>query len=102
MSKMRIAHILGSAIAIFGVLPGAKLAADELRAYELIWLIPFVPAFIVTFFWIVVVMIGHYVQANPYKDERSIRQSKAFLVFFNWLFLAISALFGVTGTTCNY
>lgn len=97
MKKITIVQILGSAAAIFSVLPGAGLAAEHFRAYELIWLIPFAPAFTVTFFWIVIVMVGHYIKANPYGNSKSIEQSRAFLTFFNGLFFVVQGVFIVCG-----
>lgn len=97
MKKMRIVQILGSFLAIGAVLPGGLLAAKHLDAYELIWLIPFLPAFIVTFFWIVNVMVGHFIQADTYKDPRAIQQAKKFLVFFDWLFIVVILFFVIAG-----
>ena len=50
MRKMTIAQIVGSLLAVGAVVPGGFLASEHFRAYELIWLIPFLPAFTVTFF----------------------------------------------------
>ena len=83
MNKLRIAQIIGSVLATLAVLPGGMLVAKHFDAYELIWLIPFLPAFTVTFFWIVIVMVGHFIQADTYKDSRAISQAKSFLVFFD-------------------
>ena len=94
---MRIAQILGSALAIGAVLPGGHRAAIHYGAYELFWLIPFAPAFTVTFFWIVVVMVGHFIAADPYKDPRAVGQAKRFLVFFNAFFMALVVLFMLSG-----
>lgn len=97
MVKMRIFQILGSVSAIGAVLPGGYRMAAHFDAYELIWLIPFLPAFTVTFFWIVIVMVGHFIEADSYKDPRAINQAKSFLVFFDWLFLLVAFLFVVSG-----
>ncbi len=97
MSKLRIAQIVGSILAIAAVLPAGLLAAKYFDAYELIWLIPFLPAFTVTFFWIVTVMVGHFIQADTYKDPRAIHQAKSFLVFFDWLFIAAIIFFVIAG-----
>ncbi len=97
MKKITIAQILGSAAAIGSAIPGGIRAAEHFRAYELIWLIPFLPAFTITFFWIVTVMVGHFIAADSYKDPKAITQAKTFLAYFDWLFLAVSAGFVVGG-----
>ena len=97
MKKMTIAQIVGSFLAVGAVMPGGFLASEHFRAYELIWLIPFLPAFTVTFFWIVIVMVSHFIAADSYKDPRAIAQAKSFLTFFDWLFLAVIAGFMVAG-----
>jgi len=97
MKKITIAQILGSAAAIGAVLPGAIRAAEHFRAYELVWLIPFLPAFTITFFWIVVVMVNHFITADSYKDPKAIQQAKSFLAFFDWLFLVVTAGFAAGG-----
>ena len=97
MNKIRIAQILGSLLAIGAVLPGGHRAAIHFGAYELFWLIPFVPAFTVTFFWIVVVMVGHFIAADPYKDPLAVRRAKRFLAFFDWFFIFVLAAFCVVG-----
>ncbi len=78
-------------------MPGAHRAAEHFRAYELIWLIPFLPAFTITFFWIVVVMVGHFIAADSYKDPKAIAQAKSFSAFFDWLFLLVAAGFMAAG-----
>ncbi len=97
MKKITVAQILGSAAAIGAAIPGGIRAAEHFRAYELVWLIPFLPAFTVTFFWIVTVMVGHFIAADSYKDPKAIAQAKSFLAVFDWLFLAVSAGFVVAG-----
>ncbi len=97
MKKMTVAQILGSAAAIGAAMPGGFRAAEHFRAYELVWLIPFIPAFTVTFFWIVTVMVGHFIAADSYKDPRAIAQAKGFLAVFDWLFLAVAAGFMAAG-----
>lgn len=97
MKKITVVQILGSAAAIGSAIPGGIRASEHFRAYELIWLIPFIPAFSVTFFWIVTVMVGLFIAADSYKDPKAIAQAKSFLAFFDWLFLLVSAGFVVAG-----
>lgn len=97
MKKITVAQIVGSILAVGAVMPGGFLASEHFRAYELVWLIPFLPAFTITFFWIVTVMVGHFIAADSYKDSKAIAQAKSFLAFFDWLFLLVSAGFVVAG-----
>ncbi len=97
MQKIRIFQIFFSVFVVLSALPGAHRAAAHYDAYELIWVIPFAPAFTFTFFWIVLVMVGHFIAADSYKDTRAINQAKSFLVFFNWLFLMVGILFVAAG-----
>lgn len=97
MKSKQIIQILGSAVAILAVLPGARAAARHFDAYELIWLIPVVPSFTVTFFWIIIVMVGHFIAADSYKDPKAIGQAKTFLVYFEGLFFLAMVGFVVAG-----
>ncbi len=97
MKKITVAQILGSAAAIGSAIPGGIRAAEHFRAYELVWLIPFLPAFTVTFFWIVTVMVGLFIKADSYKDPKAIAQAKSFLAVFDWLFLLVAAAFVAAG-----
>ena len=95
MNRRRILQMVLCAFVIFSSLPGAQAAAKHFDAYELLWLIPFMPSFIATFFWIVIVMVQFFIQADSYKNPAAIRGAKRFLAFFDVLFFSVLALFEV-------
>ncbi len=97
MSTKRIFQIALSVAAVLAVVPGAHRAAVHFDAYELVWLIPILPAFTVIFFWIVIVMVNHFVAANSYRDAAAIARANSFLVFFEGALWLVFALFLVAG-----
>lgn len=93
MSRLRIWQTLLSVLAVLSAIPGAQQAAKHFEAYELIWMIPFLPAFTVTFFWITITMVRLFIQADSYKNPQAIAQAKWFLAGFDRLFLIVLVLF---------
>ncbi len=97
----RLIQIGLSFFAIIATLPGAHAAAVKLDAYELVWLMPVLPAFTIIFFWIVIVMVGHFISTDSYKNPKAIAQARSFLNVFEAVFFVILAFFLVAGWFLN-
>ena len=93
MNKKRIIQITLSVFAILATVPGAMLAAKKLEAYELVWLIPVFPAFTIAFFWIVIIMVNHFISADSYQSPKAIQHAQQFLKFFEALYMTVLVLF---------
>jgi|GEM_PF-2912249 len=93
MNKKRFFQIALSLGAVLAAIPGAMAAAKKLDAYEFVWLIPVFPAFTITFFWILIVMVDHFIAADSYRDPHATAQARQFLKIFEGLFFVVLFLF---------
>ncbi len=95
MNSLRVIQTLASIFVIFSAVPGAHRAAVHYDAYELVWLIPFAPAFTAVFFGIMITMVTLFISADSYKRPDYIAQARNFLRVFDGLFFFVLFAFEI-------
>ena len=95
MNSLRVSQLLVSIFVILSAVPGAHRAAAHYDAYELVWLIPFAPAFTSVFCGIMITMVSLFISADSYKRPDYIAQARKFLKAFDGIFFFILCAFEI-------